>query len=172
MGRRLRTTIHLHPKKLLPKVINLKRVRDEDRAVREKQRRNFNRRHAARNIPPLLPGASVWVNDCKAAGVVIRSANRPRSYVIRMGSGAQIERNRRALVRLEHKAHDEDGSYDFPQGISSPNRATDFSHPPIQETAGSNVVDGRQAVPSPAEEPGDYVTRSGRRVIVPKRYGY
>ncbi|KAL1427421.1 hypothetical protein MTO96_017473 [Rhipicephalus appendiculatus] len=150
----------------------MKRVCDKDCAVREKQRRNFNRRHAARNIPPLLPRTSVWVNDCQAAGVVIRNAKRPRSYVVIMDSGVQIERNRRALVRLEQKARDEDGSYDFPQGISPPNRATDFIHPPIEETASSNVVDDRQAVPSPAEEPGDYVTRSGRRVIAPKRYGY
>lgn len=53
MGRRLRT---LHPIKLSPKIVNLKRVRDEGRAVRQKQKMNFNRRHTARNIPPLLPG--------------------------------------------------------------------------------------------------------------------
>ncbi|KAL1480588.1 hypothetical protein MTO96_034696 [Rhipicephalus appendiculatus] len=151
----------------------MKRVRDKDRAVREKQRRNFNRRQVARIIPPLLPGTSVWVNDCKAAGVVIRNAKRPRSYVVRMYSGVQIERNRRALVRLEQKAPlTSTEVMTSHRGISPPNRATDFVHPPIEATVGSNVVDDKQAVPSPAEEPGDYVTRSRRRVIAPKRYGY
>ncbi|KAL1422127.1 hypothetical protein MTO96_022430 [Rhipicephalus appendiculatus] len=102
----------------------MKRVRDKDRAVREKQRKDFNRRHAARNIPPLLYGTSVWVKDCKCAGVVIRNARTPRFHVIIMDSATQIERKRRALVHLERKAHDGDGSCDFPQGISSPNRAT------------------------------------------------
>ncbi|KAL1484912.1 hypothetical protein MTO96_032297 [Rhipicephalus appendiculatus] len=55
MGRRLRTTLPLHPNRLTPKAPNLKEVRKKDAVVRDQQRQNYNRRHTA--LPPCPIGA-------------------------------------------------------------------------------------------------------------------
>lgn len=166
MGRRLRTTIPLHPSKLEPKIVNQNRVRQKDRAARAKQKQNFDRRHAARGLPPLRPGDQVWVKDCKEAATVLRPANRPRSYVLRMPSGSELEQNRRFLVYLKPN----EGSYDIPGGVDSPTTSSSFSG--LQEEQGGNSDEGVKSHSSlPRGSPPVHVTRSGREVRKPHRYG-
>ncbi|XP_049517060.1 uncharacterized protein LOC125942855 [Dermacentor silvarum] len=100
MGRRLRTTVPVRPTSLRPQTVNLRKFRSHDTTARQRQRRNFNRRHRATSLRPLEPGAEVWVTDCKAKARVLRLAERPRSYVVRTSTGVVLERNRKSLVHF------------------------------------------------------------------------
>ncbi|XP_049520589.1 uncharacterized protein LOC119443895 [Dermacentor silvarum] len=60
MGRRLRTTVPVRPTSLRPQTVNLRKFRSHDTTARQRQRRNFNRRHRATSLRPLEPGAEVW----------------------------------------------------------------------------------------------------------------
>ncbi|XP_072145455.1 uncharacterized protein [Dermacentor andersoni] len=121
MGRRLRTTLPLHPNRLVPKTPNLKEVRKKDAVVREKQRQNYDRRHAARHLVPLAPGDSVWVKDCRREGVICQRAKRPRSYVVALESGIQIERNRKFLVKQAPSRIPDsyNETYEFPPSLEN-----------------------------------------------------
>ncbi|KAL1429749.1 hypothetical protein MTO96_015779 [Rhipicephalus appendiculatus] len=66
MGRRLPTTLPLHPNRLIPKAPNLKEVWKKDAVVRDQQRHNYNRRHAARHLVPLTLGDTVWAQGLQA----------------------------------------------------------------------------------------------------------
>ncbi|XP_075532708.1 uncharacterized protein LOC142565956 [Dermacentor variabilis] len=121
IGRRLRTTLPLHPNRLVPKTPNLKKVRKKDAVVREKQRQNYDRRHAARHLVPLASGDSVWVKDCRREDVICQRAKRPRSYVVALESGIQIERNRKFLVKQELSRIPDsyNETYEFPPSLEN-----------------------------------------------------
>ena len=69
--------------------------RAANKKLKERQRRNYNRRHRARSLPPLTPGTKVWVDN--EQGIVVGTANSPRSYVVRTDQGKLRRRNRRHL---------------------------------------------------------------------------
>ncbi|KAM7310535.1 uncharacterized protein ISCGN_007443 [Ixodes scapularis] len=121
MGRRLRSTLPVHPKKLTPCTRGLASLRRKDEAFRDKQRRDYDHRNAARPPSRLLPGDQVCVKDCRARATVLRPASRPRSYMVQTETGAELERNRRGLVVYKEPAHETNGSitsgslYEFPQ---------------------------------------------------------
>lgn len=171
MGRRLRTTVPVHPTSLLPQTVNLRKFRSHDTTARQRQRRNFNLRHRATSLRALEPGAEVWVTDCKAKARVLRLAERPRSYVVRTSTGVVLERNRKSLVRFvsqPKEGEDEGDSDDFPQADDSrveteqnSNRVTDSMAP-----------DDLSSPSLPGTDLPEYRTRSGRLVRRPDRYGF
>ncbi|KAL1482740.1 hypothetical protein MTO96_033583 [Rhipicephalus appendiculatus] len=120
MGRQLRTT--LHPNRLIPKAPNLKEVRKKDAVVRDQQRQNYKRHHGARHLVPLAPGDTFWVKDFRRKGIICRRARRPRSYVVDMESGVQMERNRKMLVKqAPSRVPDSyDESYEFLPNLENP----------------------------------------------------
>ncbi|KAL1444139.1 hypothetical protein MTO96_045659, partial [Rhipicephalus appendiculatus] len=65
---------------------------------------------------------SVWVKDFRRTGVICRRARRPRSYVVDMESGVQIEGNRKMLVKqTPSRVPDSyDESYEFPPILENP----------------------------------------------------
>lgn len=168
MGRRLRSTLPLHPKKLVPsKALGFRSLQHRDEAVRNKQRLDYDRHHAATRLPPLAPGNRVWIKDCKKPATVLSSALRPRSYRVRTDDGAELERNRRTLVRYgEERTIGHDPSYDFP---ATPN-ATGQSE---EGNASSEPSTLRvtPATPLNRQRPAGYVTRYGREIRPPQRYG-
>ncbi|KAL1466947.1 hypothetical protein MTO96_000547 [Rhipicephalus appendiculatus] len=122
MGRRLRTTLPLRQNRLIPKAPNLKEVRKKDAVVRDQQRQNYNRRHAARYLVPLASGDTVWVKNFRRKGIICQRARRPRSYLVDMKSGVQRERNRKLLVKQTSSRIPDsyDESYEFPPSLENP----------------------------------------------------
>lgn len=167
MGRRLSSTLPVHPKKLVPsKALGFRSLQHKDGAVRNKQRLDYDSRHAATPFPPLAPGNRVWIKDCKKPATVLRSALRPRSYRVRTDDGVELERNRRALVRYSERNSGHDPSYDFP---ATPN-ATGQSEEGIASPEPS-TLNITPATPLNKQRPGGYVTRYGREIRPPQRYG-
>ena len=98
MGRKLRTTVPVIPKALQPKLPNQKTLREKEREIRRRQQSNFNRRHKAKALEPLLPGEPVWIPDRNTTGTVTKEAA-SRSYEVQTESG-RYRRNRQQIIPL------------------------------------------------------------------------
>ncbi|KAL7851818.1 hypothetical protein SRHO_G00176030 [Serrasalmus rhombeus] len=93
MGKQPRTTIPQLPANLRPRWPNIRGLRKAETRAKEKQQRNYNLRHRARNLPPLQAGQNVWLEKERKSGTVVQQATTPRSYIIDTDEG-QVRRNR------------------------------------------------------------------------------
>ncbi len=82
MGRKLRTTLPMNPRNLIPRTPDLEHVRNHEQNAREKSKENFDRRHAAQQRPALKEGEEVWMKDREESGTVVAQHN-PRSYLVK-----------------------------------------------------------------------------------------
>ena len=55
MSRRLRSTFPISLKQRMPEKPDMAMVRNRDEEIKEKQKRNFDRRHRSTELPPLSP---------------------------------------------------------------------------------------------------------------------
>lgn len=100
MGRRLQTKVPKLPEMLQPEWPSRRDFKKKDGEARRRQRNDFNRRHAARQLRPLSVGEDVWVQDVRCRATVLSPAKRPRSYVVETETGV-LQRNRRHLVPFD-----------------------------------------------------------------------
>ena len=98
MGRKLKTTIPIIPVVLQPKLPNHSTLRKKEDEIRKRQQKNFDRRHKAKTLEPLLPGETVWIPDHSTTGIVTNEIA-PRSYNVQTATG-QYRRNRRHIIPL------------------------------------------------------------------------
>lgn len=101
LGRQIKTTVPTLDTVLSPKWPDFQAVRQADARAKEGYRRAYNRRHGARELPPLNPGASVALkldneSGWTTTGTVQSNHPAPRSYLIQTGRGV-LRRNRRHL---------------------------------------------------------------------------
>ncbi len=82
MGRKLRTTVSVIPAVLNPCWMDLNRLKEQEKVRKEKQGKQFNKRHRAHDLPQLHPGESVWIGDTREKGTEMMSAGTPRSYLV------------------------------------------------------------------------------------------
>ena len=69
---------------------------------RNRQARNFDKRHKVKELSPLHTGDQVWIKDY-GEGVVQQKADTPRSYQLETPDGGILRRNRRHLIQTEVK---------------------------------------------------------------------
>ena len=143
MGRKLRTTLPTVKSEMKPKLPDCSIFKYKDQAIKERQARNFDRRHGVRELPPLTQGDSVWITDEKAEGIVNKEIAE-RSYQIETTKGT-VRRNRKHLVALPDTKEEQTSP-------SSNKESTDSAEP----------VGPVEKIP--------VTTRSGREVKVPTRY--
>ncbi|XP_015768943.1 PREDICTED: ankyrin-1-like [Acropora digitifera] len=157
MGRRLRTTPPTIPSKLIPQWPELAKFCETEEKIKSKQVVQYNQRHAAKELSNLLPGDRVYVPDRRENAVVVGKTPEPRSYLIETDSNAAIRRNRRQLTPNSKDTAVPPG--DVPQ-IPAMN--------PPGQTQGK-----AEKAREPAQKPNSEIpvpsTRSGRRVVPPKR---
>ena len=82
MGRKIRTRIPTSPSNLNPCWPYLEQFRENDTSLKDRQKRDFDRRHSAKSLPELHPGERVWLPDKKLEGTVVDKAGPPRSYTV------------------------------------------------------------------------------------------
>ena len=92
MGRRLSANLPLLTAQLIHQ---WKYLSDFKSKNSERQKRDFDRRHGVRNLPPIQPGSEVWVitGGDPESGTVITPANTPRSYVVETPTGREVRKN-------------------------------------------------------------------------------
>ncbi|XP_064622558.1 uncharacterized protein LOC135484804 [Lineus longissimus] len=98
MGRRLRNTLPQHHSKLEPKW-SYGDLRKKEEEYRRKMTLNADKHHAARSLPQLGIGDTVWIPDKEVTGSISGHAETPRSYVVTTPKGT-FRRNRRSLCQL------------------------------------------------------------------------
>ena len=97
MNRQLHLLVPIAPSQLKPAIPDYSALEEEEKKRQEQQRSNYNDRHRARELSPLLPGDHVWITDQQTEGTIVQSST-PRSYHVDTDTG----RNRRHLNPLLH----------------------------------------------------------------------
>lgn len=77
MGRLNRTNI---PQLDHRRTSNLDRFREKEDLLKQRQKRNFDRRHIAKSLDLLEKGDKAWISDMKKYGEIVSTAAHPRSY--------------------------------------------------------------------------------------------
>ena len=95
MSRKIRTIIPTAPEELMPKLVNTDIISEQDHNYKTRFNDQHDRHHAARDLPPLVPGDTVFIRD---SGVVQRAAETPWSYVIDTPT-TSLRRNRGDLIK-------------------------------------------------------------------------
>ena len=162
-SRRVRTTVPLTLDQRRPTVPDI-RARTDD--IRQRQVRNFNTSHRARNLPALPPGTSVYLPDRQEDGHVVNSPT-TRWYIVSTPSG-DFRRNCRHIHALPP-------SVPATPQPSTQQPSTAPSRPPAPEDRQAKHEHGATSLPPPPEQPpkasapatsrredGLTVTRSGR----------
>ena len=96
MGRKLRTTLPTISQTLQPKLPNKRTLQSKEDDMINKQKANYNCRHRARNLEPLLPGETVWLPDRESSGTVVEESS-SWSYTVQTPNG-QFQRNCRHII--------------------------------------------------------------------------
>ena len=99
MGRRVRTPLPQTDDQLIPKWAHLHGFRQQDQVFKERQKRDFDRRHRVQELPIIPEDTGVWIKSEgePVQGRVASSATtNPQSYIINVPSG-QLQRNRHHL---------------------------------------------------------------------------
>ena len=161
MGRKLRTKLPILPFTLNPHSPDLTTLKQKEQHYKEKQRENYNSRHAVQEQPPLNPGDSVFTKDLQRQGQIIRSHNNPRSYIIRTEKDT-VRRNNIHLVPTPGLSPP---TTRCQQTIRpSPPPPPRAAMPSPQQPAAPDVQASKTASPQP-----HYTTRSGRAVKQPAK---
>ena len=99
MSRNLHTTLPVTREQRRPEVVRLSELEEKEEHTKDRQKRNFDRHHRARDLPQVHPGDVVWIPDRRASGTVIEETS-PRSHIVSTADGAQYRRNRQHFVQL------------------------------------------------------------------------
>ena len=81
----------------LPTVPNYPEAAERDKVEKQRQAMNYNQRHAAKELPVLLLGSSVYVPDRRVPGKLYQPAT--RSYLLQTDEG-MYRRNCRHLIEI------------------------------------------------------------------------
>ena len=142
MGRRIRSTLPQVRQQLIPGWNYMEEVQQADKCHKLCQKKNYDHRHKARELPPITCDTEVWVKsgDTPVRGTIQDKLDTPRSYLVNTPTGTH-RRNRYHLAPVP------------PEQSSEP--------PPI-------VVESSQ----PSTEPRKIMTRSqtGTQTRLPIRF--
>ena len=99
MGRKICTQVPTVPAQLIPSWHYLEQFREKDASLKARQKKNFDKRHFAKNLSDLSPGERVWLPDHRVEGTVLDKGGPPGSYEVETPNG-ELRRNRRHLNPL------------------------------------------------------------------------
>ena len=117
MGRKIKSTIPIIPRHLIPKLPNQELFKEKEEVYRSKQKKNFDNRHKAQQLKHLPSGATVYITDMDCTGTIIRPSKKPRSYLVDTPTTV-VRRNR---VQLRNIPIDTNEKQDEQQTVPSLN---------------------------------------------------
>ncbi|XP_065190863.1 uncharacterized protein LOC135821795 [Sycon ciliatum] len=153
---------------LQPQLISTSDFAAADAALKARETSNYNDRHRTRSLPPLQAEQPVYLTDRHETGTVLRQPA-IRSYVVSTPSG-EYRRNRRHIVALPSAPP----VAQVPKAASAPDTTPPRpQQPTTTSTTSSTNSSTHSAVPtSSTTSAGTTITRSGRTVMPPDRYGF
>jgi transposase InsO family protein len=149
MGRKLRDTLPSHQSNLKPETVNVKDFTRLNDKSKERQKRDFDRRHRVVQRSELKPSQNVWIRDCQKYGVVRGTAETPRSVYVET-DGKTLRRNTFHLTEVP----------------STLMEGEENTEPNVNQTQGSG---GDRPCSEQEIRDGVYKTRFGRVVRKPER---
>ena len=159
MGRVLRTTVPTTRKLRAPRTPPLDEVRSRDEMTKERQRRNFDNHHGARELPKVGPGDRVWIPE-KETEAIVQEEVTPRSLLVTTDQGSELRRNRQDMIKLPQSS--EKGT--ITRTVEGKSHTLKVPEPDSSQTPSSQM--SRQNKPAPERtEP-----RRSKRVPVPTNY--
>ena len=96
MDRLLHSTVPTTKSQRQPQLIDQQSVKRKDKSNKERQKRNFDSRRGARELPPLESGDLVWLPDKEVEGEVSEEVA-PQSYTVESSDGS-YRRNRKDII--------------------------------------------------------------------------
>ena len=101
MGRRLCANIPIVKDQLIPHWWYLDEFRRNNRIFKDRQKRNYDHRHASQDLPSIPNDSDVWITsgDQPVAGKVVSRASTPQSYIVNTPTG-QLRRNHQHLNQV------------------------------------------------------------------------
>ena len=162
MNRRLRTRI--------PAVRPTERTREQaefrtrDKEIKERQKRDFDRRHRVKELPPLKEGQEVWIKTPKSTTeAVVTKTSTARSVPVE--TGQHTSRRNRAQIRYRSSTTINPPSIPKESDILPSRHVQE----PEQETTEAEEPPGEAPpVDTPAQTQTTVTTRSGRVVKPPR----
>lgn len=109
MGLCIRTSIPQTDQQLVPAWDYLSEFSSLDKKFKDKQKRDYNKRHRAQSLPEIPVDTDVWITTGEepVPARVTASAHTPRSYIVNTQSGS-VRRNRRDLnIAPDHSTEPE-----------------------------------------------------------------
>ena len=162
MSRQLRTTVPIVPSQLKPSVPDYTTVKAKDDMIKDRQKRNFDSHHGARELEPLSTGNKVWISDLKTHGTVEDNPQN-RSYTVSTPNG-QIRRNRRHLTKLTELENTQETT------AEEDTRTAPALDPPALEEGSPTRTTETTSSSRYAKQQNQTTTRSGRVIKLPQRY--
>ena len=176
LSRKPRTTLPVHPRLLLPRLIDRDTLLERDIAFKSRQKTTFDRHHGVQPLPTLLPGDPVRIKldgekGWKQPAVVVEPCAR-RSYLLRTPEGGELRHNRHH-IRDDPTSRATASSPPAPAATAADSGACPIPGPPqdqaVPETPSVAEPDITPApVPSPGKPPpAQFQTCSGRAIVKP-----
>ena len=122
---------------LQPSVPEYSVVHEKETIRKANIKRNFDVRHRANILDPLLPGQQVWISGRRDSGVIVEQSQSPRSYIVSTPTG-DLRRNRRQLTQIP----DSENSDTRPEQTSPQETVT-----PTASTTHQTTRSGRVSIP-------------------------
>lgn len=101
-SRKIRSLVPMLPTKL-GTFVNHKQFSKLEKREKNKQERNYNRRHRVKKLSDLTVGDKVWVIDKRVYAEVVKIDKNPKSYMVKAENGSTIRRNRWYLIHAPYK---------------------------------------------------------------------
>ena len=182
MSRNFRTTIPAAVEYLTPATIHRDSLQQRDNALKDRQTRNYNTRHAVQQVPPLQQNSPAYLLDRREEGIILEPTTIGRSYNVQTASGEYC-RNRHHIHPLPSPPElvvpaaptitdsappvAPIPSTSLPQAVTPPASPSPAAPEPGAAAPGVPVADSTGSLRS-TETPHGCYTRSGRRVKPPK----
>ena len=139
-------------------------MREKEAKIKTEQTKEYNRRHAVKELSHLSSGDRVYIPDGKENAVVVAKTQEPRSYYVDTDSDATVRRNRRQLNPDPQEAKRAAGS-----PLPDPPETSKDQPPVLAKKKDALRSAQKSSIPVPV--PGT-TTRSRRKVNPPKRLGF
>ena len=154
LGRRVNTNIPTDPRLLRPSWPKWSKVHQSQKQCQMRQKRHYDRAHAAKTLSPLSIGEHVYIKEGKkrTPAQVVQINNNSRSFLVRTATG-YVRRNRFALIRLPQQPYFNNGEVE----------------PDDVECSETIIARDNSGTPEHAGSETSISTRSGRTVHRPVR---
>ena len=105
LGRRIRTTLPAVARQFRYRSPDQQVVESSDAHAKDEYARQYNKRHGAKDLPPLKPGDHVRVRldnekSWSKEGTVVQPHDAPRSYIVETSDGGTYRRYRKHLLSV------------------------------------------------------------------------